>query len=126
MPEIRTIELSPPQPCGVLDQATGQICGRPALRATVEAAPRACAGAAGYLLVLPVCPACARGSGDALAGTGAVPQFVAVLTTTIAIPDDAPPGMYLHIARYLDDQAGRFQRDAIVLRERAGEIAARS
>lgn len=69
MPEIRIVELSPPQPCGILNPQSGQICGRPALRATVEAAPRACAGAAGY-----------------------VPQHVTVLTTIVHVPDDALPG----------------------------------
>lgn len=123
MPEIRTVELSPPQPCGVLDPQSGQICGRPALRATVEAAPRTCAGAAGYLLVLPVCSACARGSGDAFASAGSVPEHVAVLTTIITIPDTAAPGMYLSAARYLESQAARQQRDALVLRQRAAELA---
>jgi hypothetical protein len=123
MPELRVIELSPPQPCGVLNGQSGQICGRPALRATVEAAPRACAGAAGYLLVLPVCSACARGTGDAFASAGSVPTHVTVLTTIVHIPDSAPPGAYLGAARYLDDQAGRLQRDAGVLRERAFELA---
>lgn len=61
MPELRTIEITPPQPCGILDPIRpGQICGQPANRATAEAAPRTIGGPAGYLLVLPICEACAR------------------------------------------------------------------
>jgi hypothetical protein len=123
MPEIRTVELSPPQPCGVLDPASGRICGQPAVRATVEAAPQACAGAAGYLLVLPVCPACSRGVGRAFAPDQPAPEHVTVLTTTVHIPDNALPGAFLDAAQFLDGQAARLQRDAYALRERALELA---
>jgi len=123
MPEIRTIELSPAQACGILDPATGRICGKPTTWATVEAAPRTCVGAAGYLLVLPVCRDCARGSGDAFVSVTPPPEHVTVLTTTVAIPDDALPGAYLDAAQFLESQARRQQRDALVLRERAFELA---
>jgi hypothetical protein len=125
MPEIRTIELSPPQACGILDPAKGgRICGKPARYATAEAAPVRVGGPAGYLLVLPICDSCARYVSPAIADRVANPPLV--VHTTLALPPDPAPAVLVAAANLLDDQAQRMRRDAKILRERAGELVRRN
>jgi len=138
MPEIRTIQLNPPQPCGLLNPTSGTICGAPAHNAAAEAAPMQCAGADGYLLVLPICDSCARsmavlyaGAGDILAAHRAVAAArdcgdLVVVSHTISLPETPAPAVLRAAADLLDQSAARMTRDAGVLRERADEIAARN
>ncbi len=125
MPEIRTIRLDPPQPCGIVDPRSGRICGRPAVSATVEAAPVQVVGPVGFLLVLPICNSCAR-AGQAIRGRTGPPPTITVTTTSVVLPDHPTPGALREAACYFDREAQRLQRDASVLRERADEITARN
>jgi hypothetical protein len=124
MPEIRTVRLEPPQPCGMLNPLrSGQICGKPATLATAEAAPVKLCGPAGYLLVLPICPDCAR-THRTLAGVATQPSATEVVLATIslALPTSPAPAVLEAAAQLLIDSAARMTRDAKVLRERAAEI----
>jgi hypothetical protein len=124
MPEIRTLRLDPPQPCGMLNPlASGQICGKPATLATAEAAPVKVCGPAGYLLILPICPECARANRK-LAGvaTGPAAHDVVFATVSLVLPSAPAPAVLEAAAQMLDEQAARMRRDAKVLRERAAEI----
>lgn len=120
MPEIRTVQLSPPQACGMLKG--DQICGKPAVRATVEAAAVSVAGPAGYLLVLPICPECASAT---LAGVATPPKShdLVVATVTLALPDTSAPAVLEGAAQILDDHIAAMRSQAKILRERAAEIA---
>jgi hypothetical protein len=124
MPEIRMIILDPPQPCGIVDVATGQPCGAPARYATAEAAREH-----GYLLVLPVCEGCARsqpGRGTTCRAPTHDDADLVLVTHSIKLPTVPAPGILRTAADLLDDEATRMQRDAGVLRERANELAARN
>jgi hypothetical protein len=126
MPEIRTVRLDPPQPCGIVDPVSRQICGRPAVSATVEAAPVQVVGPAGFLLVLPICDGCARIGQSIRQRTASQPPIVTVTTMSVVLPDHPSPGALREAASIIDQEIRRLQRDAGILRERADEIAARN
>ncbi len=128
MPELRTLRLDPPQPCGVLDPLrSGQICGKPATLATAEAAPVSAVGPAGYLLVLPVCPDCAR-TAHKLAGVAEQPRShdVVFATISLALPDAPAPAVLEAAAQLLDENATKMRRDARILRAPAAELTRRN
>ena len=120
MPEIRTVQITPPQPCGMLDPTrSGRICGQPASMATVEAAPVTVGGPAGYLLCLPICSRCAA-TAPKLATEGA---DLVLATIAFKLPTVPHPAVLEAAANVLTEQVERMQRDATILRERAAEIA---
>jgi hypothetical protein len=125
MPEIRTVRLDPPQPCGIVDPLSRQICGQPATSATVEAAPVQMVGPVGFLLVLPICSSCAR-AGQAVRQRTGPGVAVTVTTMSVVLPDHPSPGALREAALIIDQETQRLQRDAGILRERADEIAARN
>ena len=122
MPEIRTIQLHPAQPCGMLKGNV--ICGQPATRATVEAAAVSAHGPAGYLLCLPVCADCAAATPRIAAADEAPHTHDLVLATvSMVLPTSQTPAVLIAAAGILDDHVDKMRRDARVLRERAAEIA---
>lgn len=121
MPEIRTVQLTPPQPCGMLDPTrAGRICGQPASMATVEAAPVTVGGPAGYLLCLPICAACMDTAPKLADATSA---DLVMATVVFKLPTVPHPAVLEAAANLLTEQVTRMQRDARILRERAAEIA---
>ena len=125
MADVQTLILAPPQGCGVVHEETGAICGAPATLAFAEPAPQGPDAPSGYLLVLPICEACARAAPPIVAAVLAEGDFVLV-SHHMRLPPSPTPGVLRQAANLLDTQAAHMQRDAGVLRERADELARRN
>jgi hypothetical protein len=129
MSDLRVTSIHPPQPCGIVLEATGRLCGTPATLAVIEEAPMPFAPAdavpSGYLLLLPICAECARASVGALTAVLAEGDFVLV-THHMRLPTSPTPGVLREAAQLLDAQSERMTRDASILRQRADELAVRN
>jgi hypothetical protein len=120
MREIHIVYLDPPQPCGIQDRATGQVCAQAARIGAIEGDDGV---EGGYLRVLPVCDACASARVDNPALCVDEHELVLV-THSVALPEVPQPGVLREAAQLLDEQATRMRGDARILRERADELAA--